>query len=180
MPSPRRVLTGCSSGRRAANERGDHAADPRAETDGDVGDLDRGHGAQQLKAVGGDAGDQQRMERGHHVQRAAACQGLRVLARRLEVLTVLDELDSQGAHRRVLRCAVAMRYDDGGRQPIAARGKADRLPVVAARRADNAAHRARRAAEVVEVHQPAAQLEGADRSVVLVLHPHLRAEPLAK
>ena len=52
------------------------------------------------------------------------------------------------------------------------------LPVVAARRRDDARHLRALAPQAVDVDQPAADLEGAGRRVVLVLDPDLGAERL--
>jgi hypothetical protein len=82
--------------------------------------------------------------------------------------------DAQRAHRRVLLHRVAVRHDDGGGQAVAPRGEADRLAVVAAGGADDAAHGGLLARQRLEVGQAAAHLEGAGRRVVLVLDPHGR------
>ena len=103
-----------------------------------------------------------------------------MLARCLEVIAVLDQLDPERAHRGVLLAAVAMGDDDGSRQSVASRGESDRLPVIAARRADHTARPLRLLAEVMEIDQPAAHLESAGRRVVFMLYPDLGAHLLAQ
>jgi hypothetical protein len=61
-----------------------------------------------------------------------------------------------------------------------ARGPGDALPVVAAGRADHLARHAALLLQHVEVGQPAADLERADRCVVFVLHPAVGAQALAE
>jgi hypothetical protein len=60
--------------------------------------------------------------------------------------------------------------------PVAAGGVADRLPVIAAGSADDPKGPVLAFGEIVEVGKTAAQLEGAGRSVVLVLDPDFRTE----
>ena len=94
----------------------------------------------------------------------------RVLAAGLEVRAVLDQLRTQCAHGGVLLAAVAVRHDDQRGHAVTRSGKGDGLAVVATGGADDAGRAllARRHAghQAVEVHQPAAQLERADRGVV--------------
>ena len=69
-----------------------------------------------------------------------------------------------------------MRHGDHAAQAVAARREGDRLAVVAARGGDDAAHRGLAAHQCIHVDQAAAQLERADRCVVLVLDPDLGSE----
>jgi hypothetical protein len=120
------------------------------------------------------------MEGGHHVQAARFGQGHRVLACRLEILAVLDQLDAQGSHGRVLLHGIAVRHDDGRRKAEAPRAPADRLAMVAARGRDHAAYLRRPSRQPVEVGHAAAHLEGAGRRMVLVLDPHRQAQAIAQ
>ena len=99
------------------------------------------------------------------------------LERGLEVVALFDQLRAERLHRAVLAGAVAVRDDERGGNAVARRGKGDRLPVVAARGGDHPFHRASRAPQVIEIHEPAAHLEGADRRVVFVLDPDRAAAP---
>ena len=85
-----------------------------------------------------------------------------MLARSLELFTVLDQLDAERANRRVLLARVAVRHDDGRVEPVPPRRKPDRLAVVAARCRDHATQRQLAAPQLVEMDQSAAQLEGAE------------------
>ncbi len=154
---------------------GDRAADAAAEPDGHVQDIDVRHGVQQFERIARDAPHEKRVEGRDHVQSVRLGQGHGVFACCLEVLAVLHELRAERAHGVVLLAAVAYGDHDRGRDLVLAGGKGDRLPVVAARRADHAL-RLRAIREFVEVHQAAAQLERADRRVVLVLEPDLGAQ----
>ena len=105
---------------------------------------------------------------------AARARGERrgVLARGLEVVAVLDQLGAERAHRGVLLDRVAVRHDDR-RRARRARCAANAidwpwLPRVALTTPRSPGSRAQ---QRVEVDQPAAQLERADRRVVLVLDP---------
>src|SRR5262249_43400004 len=93
----------------------------------------------------------------------------------LEVAAVLDKFGPKRAHRGVLFTAVTMRYDDRRSYPGARRRIRDTLAVIAARRRDQAGDRMRCAREAVDIDDSAAQLERADRAVVLVLDPDLGA-----
>src|SRR5258706_9877384 len=120
---------------------------------------------------------EQRMEGGHHVQTALLSDPCRAFACRLEVLTVLYQLDTERAHRCVLLGAVAMRNHDGGGNGVLMRGEGYRLAMVAARRADDAGGFAAASGKVTEINQSAAQLERPDGGVVFVLDPDFRAGP---
>ena len=71
-----------------------------------------------------------------------------------------------------------MRDDGDHAEAIAAGGEGDRLPVITAGRADHALRLRLRAAEVIEVHETTAHLEGAERGVILVFRPELDAGAL--
>src|SRR5262245_1184472 len=98
-----------------------------------------------------------------------------MLVGRLEVVAMLDELRAERLHRRVLLAAVAMWNNDDGLQAVALRGKGDTLAVVTARGGDDPSNVWVAALQPVGVDETAAHLERAERRVVLVLHPDLRA-----
>ena len=76
------------------------------------------------------------MEGGHGDEAAFGGDPHRLLARRLEVVAVLDELGAERAHRRVLLGRIAARHEDAHREPGARAGEGEALAVVAARRRD--------------------------------------------
>ena len=78
-----------------------------------------------------------------------------------------------GLHGGVLLGVVALRDNDGGREPEAAGGKRHALAVVAPGGADGTGDVRPPAPEPVHGEQPPARLEGADGGVVLVLDPDL-------
>jgi hypothetical protein len=104
---------------------------------------------------------------------------LRVLAAVLEVVAVFDQRDAQGAHGGVFLHRIAVRHDDGAGHAVGARGPADALAVVAARGADDFAGECAGLRQLLEIGQPAADLEGAHRRVVLVLDPAVGAQAIA-
>ena len=99
----------------------------------------------------------------------------RIVVGGLEVVSVLDQLAAEGAHGEVLLAAVAMRHDDGGGPSATAGSEGDTLSVIAAGGGDHAGEVRLLAGEPVHVDGCAAQLERADRGVVLVLDPYLGA-----
>jgi len=100
------------------------------------------------------------------------------LARGLEVVATLDQLDAECAHRGVLVDAVAERNDDNGRQLELAGGEPDGLTMVPAGRRDDTGRAGTVAPKFVHVDETAAHLEGAGRCMVFVLDPHRGADPL--
>ena len=101
----------------------------------------------------------------------------RVLVGGLEIVPGFDELRAESLHRAVLADVVAVRHDDRRRRGRAAPRQGDALPVIAGRRGDHPAQLRLGAPDRVEIDEPAADLEGADRRVVLVLDPQLGADP---
>ncbi len=99
----------------------------------------------------------------------------RALARLVEIAAVLDQLGPERAHRRVLFRRIAIRYDDGAGNAVAARGEGEALSMVAARRADDAGQSRLARRQLCEQIESAADLECAGRRVVLVLHPDVAA-----
>ena len=116
------------------------------------------------------------MERRHRMQPflggelAGKHQGL------LKLAPVLDKFRAERPHRVVLLGIVAMRHHDHGPQSVQLRGKRDRLPVIPRGRSDHTAHAGFGAFQLVHVNEPAANLEGTHRRVVLVLQPQFAAE----
>src|SRR5262245_63210730 len=114
------------------------------------------------------------MKGSDHVKPAVLRKGPRVLERGLEVVPVLDQLGTERAHRSVLLHAVAMGHDDRRADSVLAGAESDGLPVVASR----CRHDALVYFQLRKIHEAAAQLESADRRVVLVLQPHLGPDML--
>ncbi len=144
---------------------------------GDVEDVEIGARRQQLERVGRNAEHEVAMKGGHGDEAAFGGDPHRFLARRLEVVAVLDELGAERAHRRVLLARIAARNIDAHREPGARAGEGEALAVVAARRRDDAFGVRVAPLQRVDEGQPAAHLEGAGRIVVLVLDHRLGAEP---
>ena len=111
------------------------------------------------------------------MQPVALGQGDGVLIGGLEIVARFDEARAERRHRPVLLDAVAVRHDDRRAKAQTRCGKGDALPVIAAGRRHHAADLRLRAPDLVEIDEAAAQLEGADRGVVLVLDPQLGADP---
>jgi hypothetical protein len=93
----------------------------------------------------------------------------------LEVFAMFEQLRAQRAHGAVLFDAVPVRDDDRCGQSQPARGECHGLPVVAPRGRDHAARLGLPGGEASQVvHQPA-DLEGAERGVVVMFHPEFAA-----
>src|SRR5258708_28861337 len=116
------------------------------------------------------------MEGGYHVQSALLCDPRRAVPCGLKIFAVFDQLDAQRAHCGILLDAVAVRHDDRRGYAVLARGIAHRLAMIAARGADDAGGAVAAPRKIAEINQPSAQLERADRRVVLVPDPDLRPD----
>src|SRR5436190_4346919 len=92
--------------------------------------------------------------------------------RRLKVVTAFDQLHSQRAHSRILRLTVAVRHHDCRGDTESRRREANRLTMVTASRGNYPLEIRLGAAQMLEVHESAANLECSDRRLILVLHPH--------
>ena len=88
---------------------------------------------------------------------------------------MLDQLRAERLHGAILFAAVAVRDDDGCGQSPAAGRKSYALAVVAASGCDDAGEVWLVAHEPIHVNSRAAQLEGADGRVILMLEPDLGA-----
>ena len=119
------------------------------------------------------------MERRHHVQAGELGVARGFFGGRLKVLAMLDQFGAERAHGAVLLHRIAARHINHGRNAVAAGRERKALPVIAARGGNDPGRIRPLALQPVEIDQPAAHLEGADRRVVLVLDHDGRAEPLA-
>src|SRR5581483_3831440 len=99
------------------------------------------------------------------------------LTRRLEILAMLDQLGAEGAHRAVLLDRIAARHIDHRRHAMTVCGERKTLAVVTARGGNDAGHIRLLALQPLQINETAADLEGADRRVVLMLDHDMRAEP---
>jgi hypothetical protein len=94
----------------------------------------------------------------------------------IEVATIFDQLCTQVMHRCVLLDRIAARHYDRHGNTNACSGKSQRLAVIATRCGGDPLHL--RARLLVEIDDPAAHLERANRRVVLVLHHYLHTGAL--
>ena len=99
---------------------------------------------------------------------------------RLKVLAMLDQFGAERAHGAVLLHRIAARHINNGRNAVAAGREGEALPVIAARGGNDPGRIRPLPLQPVEIDQPAAHLEGADRRVVLMLHPDFAACALGK
>ena len=142
--------------------------------------VDVGPVLDDLERLGADARDQERLVAGVDVAIAVlGGEGLAVLAGRVEVLPVHDQLGAERPHRGELHRVRVLGHADARCDAVEARGIGDRLAVVSCRRRDQPA-RPLVLGELGDEVDPAAHLEGADRLVVLVLHPDLGADQLVE
>ena len=101
----------------------------------------------------------------------------RVFVSRLKIVAVLDKPRAKRRHRAVFLDAVAVGHNDGCSEPETACGIGDALPVIAAGGRHDAACRRLATLQIVQIDEPAAQFEGANRGVVFVLDPDFRTDP---
>jgi len=127
------------------------------------------------KRPGGHAGDQQRLVAGVHVPGPVFGGELfTVLPHLVEILPVRYHLRAERPDGLHLPRIGRTRYADEGVRTVKLGRVRDRLPVIAGGRGDQPGRAGRRVERGDEV-DPTAHLERADRLVVLVLDPHLRA-----
>ena len=160
--------------------RADGAADTGPETDRHIQRIQLRRAAEQFQRIGRDAGYQVGCEGRREFQALGGGDAGGFLARRFEIRAMLDQPRTERAHRRVLLHAVAVRHDDRHGHAVALPGIGERLPVVAARRRDDAGDIGALARKTFDIDQAAAQLEGAGWRVVLVLDPDIRAAAFAQ
>jgi hypothetical protein len=143
-------------------------------------DIDVGLGLEQLERRRSDPGDQVRLVAGVDVAVAVlARETFRVLPGLVEVPPVDDELRAEPLHRRELdRVRALGDAHDRAHTEDSCRER-DRLAMVARRRGDDAAP-ALVLAQLRDEVDAAADLEGADRQVVLVLDEDFGADELAQ
>jgi hypothetical protein len=91
---------------------------------------------------------------------------------------MLDQLGAERAHGAVLLHRIAAWHINHGRNAVAAGREGEALPVIAARGGNDPGRIRPFPLQPVEIDQPAADLEGADRCVVLMLDDDISAEPL--
>src|SRR5262249_25159559 len=154
------------------------AANAGAEADRHVDGVDVGHPTEELEGVARDARGEAAVEGRHGMESALSRKVASVLVGGLEIMTVLDELGTLRAHGRVLLAAIALGYHDYGGKADTAAGEGDALAVVAAGRRDHAGELGLAPFELGQVDDAAADLEGAERRVVLVLDPDLGTHAL--
>jgi len=157
--------------------RRDHPRDAAAEPDRDIDHIEVRNRAEKFEPVAGDAAHQQRIVGMDEMPIFALGQFSRVLESSLEIVPGLDEPRAEPRHRPVLLDAVAVGHDNRRIDPKPRAGERDALTVIARRRGHDPPNIGLRPPERVEIHEAAADLEGADRRVVLVLDPQLGADP---
>ena len=91
------------------------------------------------------------------------------------VLSDLQELRAKSPHGGVLLAGIVLRHHYDGRHALALCREGNRLSVVAGRSRDHAIRLATLDA-LTHVNKTASYLEGAERRMVLVLHPNLATE----
>ena len=151
-----------------------------AAADGHDDRIDVGPVLDDLERLGSDPGDQERLVAGVHVAVAVlGGEALAVLAGRVEVLSVHDQLGAERPHRSELDRVRILGDADARGDAVEARRIGDRLSMVSRRRRDQPA-RPLVLGELRDEVDPAANLERPDRLVVLVLHPDLGTEQLVE
>ena len=155
-----------------------YAADGRTQANRHIDGVDGRHGLEELHCITGGAEDKLRVEGIDELEGALGGEGAGKFKCGLEVVAVLDELDSLGEHGLVLLRAVAVGDDDDGFETEKAGGEANALSEIAAGGRDDAGEGGVSIFEPVQVDDCSANFEGADLGVVLMLDPCLSAEAL--
>ena len=155
----------------------DDTADAAAEADRHIDRVESRDGTKHFQRIARDAAYQQGVERAHEMEIVPFSQNGGVLVGGLEIVADLDQRGAEPAHRPVFAGIVALRHDDRRREAERAGGIGDALPVIARRCRHDAADLRPRLAQLAEIHDAAADLEGAGRRMVLVLDPELGADP---
>jgi hypothetical protein len=88
---------------------------------------------------------------------------------------MLDQLRAECLHGGVLLDRIPERRDDRAGDADARASEGERLPVIAARRGDDALHVRTLALQALRIDEPAANLERAGRRVILVLEHDIDA-----
>src|SRR5271154_4962762 len=113
------------------------------------------------------------MERRHQIQPSLLRELHGMFACLVEIPPVLDQGGAERAHGGVLFTAIAVRNQDRNADAGAMARKGQALAVVAAGGADDARDLRPLAAAAIHENEAAANLEGADWGVILMLDPNL-------
>ena len=98
----------------------------------------------------------------------------------LEIVAVLDEVGPKGTHGAVLLDRISVRHIDRHRHAITVCRVGEALAMIARRRRDQSDRARTFAVEAIDIDQPAPDLEGAGRRVVLMLDDRSCAKPLGQ
>jgi len=104
------------------------------------------------------------------------CQRRSVLVRLLEIIAKLDEISAKRSHRGILLRAVTVWNHDDGPQTRTFCRKSDALAMIATRGGDYSTQRRLTAAQTLHINKSAAYFERAQRRMILVLYPDIRAD----
>ena len=125
---------------------------------------------EQLIGIGADTPDKVRMKRRHEVITAVVPDFRRRRPARVEVLAGGQDLAAEGCHRGVLLRRIAFRHHDHAGNAVALCRQGNGLAVVAAGGGHHPLGHRAVPAQLLDIDQPAACLEGPGRRMVLVLH----------
>src|ERR1019366_7095823 len=157
-----------------------HPQNPRPHADRHKRHVDCLHRAEQFPRIRRRPLPQPLVKRRHVVVPLRLRPAVSLLPRLLEILSVLHQPGAQRSHRPILPRTVAVRHIHHRVHPFAPRRERHRLPEVPARGRYRHPRRAARFPQSPEIHQAAADLEGPQRPVILVLHPDLAPRPLTQ
>ena len=94
----------------------------------------------------------------------------------LKVVSLLDNLNAEGAHGGIFFNAVSVGNDNRRWNAVVTGGKSNRLTVIASSGGGDSGWLVAQATELFEVYQTSAHFECTSRSVVFVLHPDWSAD----
>src|SRR6202789_3290644 len=112
------------------------------------------------------------MEGGDEVQILGVRPSKCLMLRFVEVIAEFDHLGAETGDGGVLIEGIGAGYIDGRGDPGTRGGKGDGLAMIAASRRDDSRGLWMSTAQPIQVHQSAADFEGASRRMIFVLYPH--------
>jgi hypothetical protein len=103
---------------------------------------------------------------------------LRLLARGLEIVTMLNKFRAEGEYRSILVSGVSCWHDDRNGNAIAPARECQALAVIATRGRNETCYTRALATAALRIRQPTSHLERASRRMVFMLDPYFRSNAL--
>jgi hypothetical protein len=151
---------------------GNQSANAGSHADTDIDGIESGNRTEQLEGIGCDADDEISMERRRKVQACGGGHTKSLVLRFVKVLAILDDAGAEAGDGGILVARIVARHVNCRWNSAACGGKRDGLAVIASRCRYDAGTLRLGAAQPVQVHESAPDLECPRRCVIFVFHPH--------